>query len=176
LKLRIEVDGEGYSLDLARNGAASEYRLEARHITAGGHGTQNSSGTASVVEVMAGVFSVLLSRRSFTVYVVPNGATVEVWTGNERHVISIADARDRSSKNKKISTAGPLEVRAQMPGKLMELLVHMGAPVEAGQGLIVVEAMKMQNEMKSPKKGIVSRIHAIEGTTVVAGEALMVVE
>jgi biotin carboxyl carrier protein len=176
LRLRIEVDGEDYSLDLARNGAASEYRLEARHITAGGHGTQNSSGTASVVEVMPGVFSVLLSRRSFTVYVVPNGATVEVWTGSERHVISIADARDRSSKNKKISTAGPLELRAQMPGKVVKLLVQVGAPVEAGQGLIVVEAMKMQNEMKSPKKGIVSRIHAIEGTTVVAGEALMVVE
>jgi biotin carboxyl carrier protein len=176
LKLRIEVDGEDYSLDLARNGAASEYRLEAGHITAGGHDAQDSSGTASVVEVMPGVFSVLLRRRSFTVYVVPNGATLEVWIGSERHVISIADARDRSSKNKKIDTAGPLELRAQMPGKVVKLLVQLGAPVEPGQGLIVVEAMKMQNEMKSPKKGIVSRIHAIEGTTVVAGEALMVVE
>jgi biotin carboxyl carrier protein len=176
LKLRIEVDGEDYSLDLQRNGAASEYRLEVRHAGVGGQGIRNSSGTASVVEVMPGLFSVLLSGRSFTVYVVPNGATLEVSTGGERHVISIADARDRSSKNKKVTAAGPLELRAQMPGKVIKLLVQVGTAVEAGQGLIVVEAMKMQNEMKSPKKGIVSRIHVVEGATVVAGEALIVVE
>jgi len=176
LKLRIEVDGEDYSLDLRRNGAASEYRLGVRQSNADGHGIRNASGTASVLEVMPGVFSVLLNRRSFTMYVVPNGQTLEVWNGGEHHVISIADARDRSSKNKKISAAGPMELRAQMPGKVIKLLVQVGTVVEAGQGLIVVEAMKMQNEMKSPKKGIVSRIHAVEGTTVVAGEALMVVE
>jgi biotin carboxyl carrier protein len=69
-----------------------------------------------------------------------------------------------------------MELRALMPGKVIKLLVQAGAAVEPGQGLIVVEAMKMQNEMKSPKKGIVSRIHAVEGATVVAGEALIVVE
>jgi biotin carboxyl carrier protein len=176
LKLRIEVDGADYLLDLQRNGAASEYRLHVGQPSAGRHGIQSSSGIASVIEVMPAVFSVLLSHRSFTVYVVPDGATLEVWVGGERHVISIADARDRSSKSKKVSAAGPLELRAQMPGKVIKLLVEVGTAVEAGQGLMVVEAMKMQNEMKSPKKGIVSRIHAIEGTTVVAGEALMVVE
>lgn len=128
------------------------------------------------MEVMPGVFSVLLNHRSFTVYVVPNGENLEVWNGGERHLLSIADARDRSSKNKKIGAAGPMELRAQMPGKVIKLLVQVGTAVEPGQGLIVVEAMKMQNEMKSPKEGIVSRIHAVEGATVVAGEALIVVE
>ena len=176
MKLRIDVDGADYVLDLRSNGASSEYRLGVRQTGARGQDTLNSSGTASVIEAMPGVFSVLLGHRSFTVYVVPNGATLEVWSGSERHVLSIADARDRPSKNKKISAAGPLELRAQMPGKIIKLLVQVGTAVEAGQGLIVVEAMKMQNEMKSPKKGIVSRVHAIEGATVVAGEALIVVE
>lgn len=176
MKLRVEVDGEDYVLDLRRNGVSSEYRLGVRRTSAGGQGVLNSSGIASVVQVMPGVFSVLLSQRSLTVCVVPNGGSLEVSSGGERHVISIADARDRSSKSKKVSAAGPMELRAQMPGKVIKLLVQVGTAVEAGQGLIVVEAMKMQNEMKSPKKGIVSRIHAVEGTTVVAGEALIVVE
>lgn len=176
MKLRIELDGEEYSLDLQQNGTTSEYRLGVRKTEASGHGPRNPSGTASVVQVMPGVFSVLLSHRSFTVYVVPNGETLEVWTGSQRHVVSIADARDRSSKKKKLSAAGAMELRALMPGKVIKLLVQVGAAVEPGQGLIVVEAMKMQNEMKSPKKGIVSRIHAVEGATVVAGEALIVVE
>jgi biotin carboxyl carrier protein len=176
LKLRIEVDGEEYSLDLQRNGTDSKYRLAAQQTGADRQSIRNSSGTASVIEVMPGVFSVLLSHRSFTVYVVPNGENLEVWTGGERHVVSIADARDRASKKKKVSAAGPIELRALMPGKVIKLLVRIGTAVEVGQGLIVVEAMKMQNEMKSPKKGIVSRIHAVEGATVVAGEALIVVE
>jgi biotin carboxyl carrier protein len=176
LKLRVEVDGEDFSLDLRRNGASSEYRLSVQRTPADGQAILNSSGTASVVEVMPCVFSVLLSHRSFTVYVVPNGANLEIWSGGRRHVVSIADARDRASKSKNVSAAGPMEVRAQMPGKVIKLLVQAGTAVEAGQGLIVVEAMKMQNEMNSPKKGIVSKIHAIEGATVVAGEALIVVE
>jgi biotin carboxyl carrier protein len=176
LKLRIELDGEEYSLDLQRNGTDSKFRLAVQQTGADRPGIRNSSGTASVVEVMPGAFSVLLGHRSFTVYVVPNGENLEVWTGGERHVVSIADARDRASKKKKVSAAGPMELRALMPGKVIKLLVQVGAAVEPGQGLIVVEAMKMQNEMKSPKKGIVSRIHAVEGATVVAGEALIVVE
>jgi biotin carboxyl carrier protein len=176
LKLRIDLDGEEYSLDLQRNGATSEYRLDVQQTGGGRQGIRSSSGTASVIEVMPGVFSVLLSHRSFTVDVVANGENLEVWTSDQRRVVSIADARDRASKKKKVSAAGSMELRALMPGKVIKLLVQAGAAVEPGQGLIVVEAMKMQNEMKSPKKGIVSRIHAVEGATVVAGEALIVVE
>jgi biotin carboxyl carrier protein len=176
LKLRVKVDGEDYTLDLTRNSTASEYRLSVRQTGAGGQGIRNSSGTASIAEVMPGVFSVLLGHRSFTAYVVPNVKNLEVWTGGERHVLSITDARDRSSKNKKAHAAGPMELRAQMPGKVIKLLVQLGAAVQAGQGLIVVEAMKMQNEMKSLKDGIVSKIPAVEGATVAAGELLIVVE
>jgi biotin carboxyl carrier protein len=167
LKLRIEVDGQDYTLDLRRNGMASEYAL---------HGLSVASGTASVVEVMPGVFSILLGHRSFTARVVPNGDDLEVWTSGERRLLSIADVRDRSAKSRKMHAVGPVEVRAQMPGKVIKLLVQLGASVQAGQGLIVVEAMKMQNEMKSPKDGMVSKIPAVEGSTVAAGEPLIVVE
>jgi biotin carboxyl carrier protein len=63
-----------------------------------------------------------------------------------------------------------------MPGKIIKVLVTPGSAVTAGQGLLVVEAMKMQNEMKSPKDGVVARIQGYEGATVVAGETLVVIE
>ena len=63
-----------------------------------------------------------------------------------------------------------------MPGKVVRVLVEPGDSVEAGQGLVVVEAMKMQNEMKSPKAGRVVEVRTRVDAAVVAGEALIVVE
>jgi biotin carboxyl carrier protein len=63
-----------------------------------------------------------------------------------------------------------------MPGKVVRVLVKQEAVVEAGQGVVVVEAMKMQNEIKSPKKGVVRKLIAAEGANVNAGDVLAVVE
>ena len=63
-----------------------------------------------------------------------------------------------------------------MPGKVVKLLVQQGAEVEANQGLLVIEAMKMQNEIKSPKRGRVKRLAVQEAATVNAGELLAIVE
>ena len=63
-----------------------------------------------------------------------------------------------------------------MPGKIVRVLVEAGAQVEAGAGVVVVEAMKMQNEMKAPKAGTVVSIDVQEGATVNAGDVLAVIE
>jgi biotin carboxyl carrier protein len=63
-----------------------------------------------------------------------------------------------------------------MPGKVVRLLVKQGDAVQAGQGLMVVEAMKMQNEIRSPKSGKVEKLLATEGQAVNAGEVLLWVE
>ena len=67
---------------------------------------------------------------------------------------------------------GRQPIVAPMPGKVIRLLVSAGDEVEAGQGLVVVEAMKMQNEIRSPKRGKVERVVATEGQNVNAGEVL----
>lgn len=167
MKFSVEVDGETYALDWERNGTSARFALS---------GSVESSGTAEIREVMPGVFSVLLGSRSIEVRLERAGEGFEIWSGGTRHSVFLADLRDRSNKSKTARAAGPAELRAQMPGKVIRLLVELGAAVQAGQGLVVVEAMKMQNEMKSPKDGIVSKIHATEGATVAAGEALLVIE
>jgi biotin carboxyl carrier protein len=149
LKLRVTIDGESRVLDLER-----------------------AAGNYSVVETAPGTYSVLLGTRSFTAHVLPD----DVRIGERRFAISIADLRDRPAQAGKHAATGPLEIRAQMPGKVVRLLVESGSEVAAGQGLIVVEAMKMQNEMKAPRAGKVLQISAIEGASVAASEKLMVLE
>jgi len=134
------------------------------------------AASSSVAELQPGVFSVLVEGRSYQVNVAPHAEGFEVWVGLDRYFISLADPRDRASNSRKGGAAGPVELRAQMPGKIIKLLAAAGSAVTAGQGLIVVEAMKMQNEVKAPKDGIVARIHVAEGATVAAGDPLLVVE
>ncbi|MEP6920592.1 MAG: biotin/lipoyl-containing protein [bacterium] len=71
---------------------------------------------------------------------------------------------------------GAAKIVAPMPGKVVRILVEVGANVEAGAGIVVVEAMKMQNEMKAPKAGVVVSLNADIGATVNAGDVLAVVE
>ena len=71
---------------------------------------------------------------------------------------------------------GVAEIKTAMPGKVVRVLVEVGAGVEKGDGIVVVEAMKMQNELKSPKAGIVKSIRAAEGSTVGAGDVLATIE
>ena len=63
-----------------------------------------------------------------------------------------------------------------MPGKVIKLLVAEGAEVQANQGIVVLEAMKMQNEIKSPKKGVVRKLGVTEGAAVNSGDLLATVE
>ena len=73
-------------------------------------------------------------------------------------------------------TEGPRPVKAPMPGRVVRLLVAAGEDVEEGQGCVVIEAMKMQNELKSPKAGRVVRVGVVVGDTVGSGDVLVVVE
>jgi len=97
--------------------------------------------------------------------------------GSTRFAVELRDPRSlRARKGSAADEKGPRKIVAPMPGRVVRLLVAEQAEVEAGQGIIVVEAMKMQNEIKSPKKGIVKKIVAAAGTAVNAGDVLAIVE
>ena len=91
--------------------------------------------------------------------------------------ITIVDPkRLRSGQNSDRHDHGVAEILAPMPGKVVRVQTETGATVEKGAGVVVVEAMKMQNEMKSPRDGIVVSIKVKPGDTVNAGDVLAVVE
>jgi biotin carboxyl carrier protein len=117
--------------------------------------------------------SVLLNGRS---YRVARGANKEVWVNGRLLSMEVFDPRDLRPGQGAAANHGRQEIAASMPGKVIRVLVAAGDTVEEGQGLVVVEAMKMQNEIKSPRSGRVAEIRARPDATVGAGEILVVVE
>lgn len=99
-----------------------------------------------------------------------------VFHGQTREITIIDPKRLRSTHTAGAHHAGAAEIVSPMPGKIVRVLVKVGAQVETGTGIVVVEAMKMQNEMKSPKAGVVVSINAETGATVNAGDVLAVIE
>ncbi len=123
-------------------------------------------------EVETGLWSVLEGTRSYEVRV--GGGDVLV---NGRRVeVEWRDPRDWNPGAARAAASGSAQIKAPMPGKVVRLLVALGDEVNAGQGVVVVEAMKMQNELKSPRDGRVASVTARENDTVNAGAVLVTIE
>jgi biotin carboxyl carrier protein len=123
------------------------------------------------------VLSVVLDGKSFEVkrQVTPMGTRLLI--GDTAFDVEVRDPRSfRARKRGAGLDEGPQKITSPMPGKVVRVLAPEGTEVEAGQGVIVIEAMKMQNEMKSPKKGRVLKILSPEGAAVNAGDGLAIVE
>jgi biotin carboxyl carrier protein len=106
-----------------------------------------------------------------------SGRTVDVIVGTTQYRVALTDPRRLSSVvSESAHGDGAARIMASMPGKVVRILVAVGDQVEAGAGIIVVEAMKMQNEMKSPKAGAVVAVSTQTGATVNAGDVLAVIE
>ncbi len=97
--------------------------------------------------------------------------------GSARYAVDVQDPRSlRTRRAIAGSASGPQKVKAPMPGKIIRILTKENQAVKAGQGVVVMEAMKMQNEMKSPKAGKVQKILIAEGSAVNAGDTLAIIE
>jgi biotin carboxyl carrier protein len=131
---------------------------------------------ADARQIQPGLYSILIGGKSYEARVEQQKDAMHVHIAGREFVIDIADPRAWKGKRGGLLEAeGRQEIAAPMPGKIVRILVAQGAKVEAGQGLLVVEAMKMQNEIKSPKTGTVERLLVKEGQAVNAGESLAVV-
>lgn len=144
---------EGRELKVRATQQGSQWRIDV------GEGMRE----ASVVEVEPGVYSVLVDGVSYEI-------RPSQWD------VVVEDPRALRTSDAATGLEGRQTVTAPMPGKVVRVLVAEGDTVERGQGLVVIEAMKMQNELKAPKNGQVMSIGAAEGAAVAAGQVLAVVE
>jgi biotin carboxyl carrier protein len=170
------IDGEERLVEVSLRGSA--YRV-AIHPGA----QERRDAPAEVLEVDAvhlpgAALSLLVDGKSARVDLEQcKDGTLTVLVGEEAHTVELLDERRMLLRQAggKFSLEGPQRVDAPMPGKVVRVLVAVGDTVAEGQGLVVVEAMKMENELKSPKAGVVKELNAQEGQAVESGAKLVVV-
>jgi biotin carboxyl carrier protein len=129
------------------------------------------------VEIDPHTLSVLLDGQSYEVRITPSpDGALKLQTGLQEFSAEVTDPRAwRGRRHGALKVEGRQQIVAPMPGKVVRILVQAGDKVETGQGLLVVEAMKMQNEIRSPKGGTIERLQVKEGQPVNSGDVLCIV-
>ena len=160
----IAIDGKSYRLDLSQAEGRWLCRLDGCEIE------------VDAVLARPNVLSLRLGNQVCEVECERVGDDTHIWVGSQRFLAEVRDPRSLRSRPRAAEDHGPKKLTAPMPGKVVRILLSQGTMVEAGAGVLVVEAMKMQNELKSPKKGTIQKILVREGAAVNAGEVLAIVE
>jgi biotin carboxyl carrier protein len=162
----VVVDGKTHQLELTQGENTWHCKIDGQQIDV------DATLTArDVLSVLVGGKAYEIKReRSLQ-------GEVHMIIGSARYAVDVQDPRSlRTRRGVAGVEAGPQKVKAPMPGKVVRIMVQEKDEVRAGQGIVVMEAMKMQNEMKSPKDGRVQRILTAEGSAVNAGDTLAVIE
>ena len=168
MKLQAELNNEKHEIEISREGEkvfaavdGRKYELEAS-------------------EPEPNVFLLKNEGRIYEVFISPQqnaNEPLEVKVKNQSFEINLIDPkRLRGAGGAGESADGASEIKTAMPGKVVRILVETGAEILKGEGVIIVEAMKMQNEIKSSKDGVVKEIRFSEGATVNAGDILAVID
>ncbi len=124
-----------------------------------------------------GVLSLIVQRGAHRCVLDQGPVETAIQIGGNRFVFSMDDPRSLTARRKKSSgAAGGQTIKAPMPGRIVRLLVAAGDLVEAHQGVVVIEAMKMQNELKATRPGRVNAVQTEAGQTVKAGQTLLLIE
>jgi len=158
---RVLLDGREVRLDWKQDGETCRFRIESEQ-----------EKVADIRQVAPAVYSVLVDGRSYQAIIDGNSVSIDGRTFE----VEVPDPRRWNRERNHQAGEGRQNITASMPGKVIRVLVSPGDEVEAGQGLIVVEAMKMQNEMKATRAGRVVTLAAVAGGTVNAGEILATIE
>ena len=166
MKYLIEVDGRSGELTFDR----ADQTCRFRYVSERG---DTDVREASVLQVEGGIYSVLLDGRSYEAKVVTGAEGLYVDLGGHRSVVQVRDPREAARAGKQGVGEGRQTVSAPMPGKVVRVLVSEGDEVKPGDGLVVVEAMKMQNEVQAPHGGTITAIRIEAGARCERGDILL---
>jgi len=160
----VTIDGKRYRLELNRADGRWSCRLDGREVE------------VDAMLARPDVLSLRIGNQAYEVKCERVASDLHLWVGSERFAVQVRDPRSWRGRARAVDDHGPRKLTAPMPGKVVRVLASEGSEVEAGAGVLVVEAMKMQNEIKSPKKGTIQKILVSEGAAVNAGDVLAIVE
>lgn len=166
MKLIAEIANQEHALEIKRDGANLHAEIDGRARTLTAHETEKDT------------YLLLHDNRVYECRIehITNDVVV-VKVGQKTYDVRLIDPkRLREVSISGADTSGRVTLKAQMPGKVVRVLTQAGASVKDGQELIIIEAMKMQNELKAPRDGIVSQVNVEPGATVNAGDVLLIIE
>ncbi|MGE0393129.1 MAG: biotin/lipoyl-containing protein [Vicinamibacterales bacterium] len=175
----VEINGRNRRVEVTRHAQAFEVSVDGRRQAAT---VAQVNGTWSLIlsDVPAPGASGHVTQRSYEVAIseaVGGGLTVQVDGRTVQATVSGAQGSwARRGGEGGAAGKGPQKITAPMPGKIVKVLVKAGDAVAARQGVVVVEAMKMENELKVARAGTVKEVKAVEGASVEAGSVLVIVE
>jgi biotin carboxyl carrier protein len=180
MRLSVTVRGKVYRIELQRPAEAESNIPERENISNPHRWTCRLDGrqiAMDVAKVGPNTLSILQDGRSAVVRQERIGRNLVLFVGGVSYEVSVQDARSLATrKGATQDDTSTQKLAAAMPGKVMRVLAREGDEVVAGQGIVVIEAMKMQNEVRAPKSGILKRLLVQAGTNVNAGDVLAVVE
>jgi len=160
----ITIDGKNHRLELERTEGRWLCRVDGRAIE------------VDAILARPDVLSLRIGNQAYEIKSERVANDWYLWVGSARFAAEIRDLRSLRGRIRAADDPGPRKIMAPMPGKVVRVLVREKSEVEAGAGVVVVEAMKMQNEIKSPKKGTIQKVLVSEGAAVNAGDVLAIVE
>jgi len=165
MKYELESETGKHVVELEVLGSTIHARVDGREYT------------LKIFQPESGLYTLIVGHRVIEARVESNQnlGFVHVLIGDRAIGLRIADRKHRRSVAEH-GVEGRVQVVARMPGKVVRVLTEAGRQIKAGEGILIVEAMKMQNEVKSPKSGRIVEINLREGQTINAGEVLVVIE
>jgi len=161
----VTVEGRKYTVELARTDGQWTCKLDGRAVP------------LDAVLARRDVVSMIIDGAAYEVKREQSATDLHIWVKSVRYQTEVRDPRSLRSRRAAAAGAdGPQRLVAPMPGKVVRILARESDEIEAGKGVIIVEAMKMQNEVKAGRKGTVQKIFVTEGASVNAGDVLAIVE
>lgn len=174
MKLEVRIGGLVRQIEIQSTGP-NQFAISGEDR--GGNDTKIKDRTIDAVEVAPNTYSILVNGRAFEAVMMPAAEGVQVRCGGQEFHAIVSDPRAwRRRQAALFGSEGKQQITAPMPGKVIRVLVSAGEKVQTDQGLVVIEAMKMQNEIRAPKAGTIERIFIREGDAVAAGEPLLTIE
>ena len=162
MQFRLVVDGEPHEIETDRGAKGIRVRVDGAEY----HGQVRRKDDVFLIRIGTDRHRVRFEGR-------------DAWIDGARYPISISGFHDELASRSETAASGrraSLQVRAPMPGRVVRVLAEPGAHVKRGQTLVVLEAMKMQNEIPSPRDGIVREIPVVEGESITADRVVAVLE
>jgi biotin carboxyl carrier protein len=167
LILEIETENEKIAIEISSSGPARKVRIGDTEVS------------CDWVRLGEGHYSLIINGRVFDLLIHLDKDNCEVVSRAAVFNFTVTDprrARLKQGGEDGHGHTGPQRIRTDMPGKVIRVLVKKGESVVPDQGLLILEAMKMQNEIRSPKSGIVTEVAVAGGMTVNTGDFLLSIE